>query len=122
MRRWLVLFFAVLLPLQFGWSAASAYCQHEAGTPLARHFGHHFHVHEGDVPADGEGVAKAAGGIQLLADADCAACHAATPALVSGTALRFLVSASARGPAPIPPRFSSAPARAPDRPQWARLV
>ncbi|CAN5267752.1 hypothetical protein BH11PSE9_BH11PSE9_09880 [soil metagenome] len=115
MRRWLLIFFAVLLPLQFAWSAASAYCQHESGSSQARHIGHHFHAHQGEV--------KKAAGNPLSADADCAACQAAsTPAITADaglqafTRLPLLAAHGAARP------FESALARAPDRPQWLRLV
>jgi len=114
MRHWLVLFFAVLLPLQFTWTAASAYCQHETTEQQAQHFGHHFHAHDGEAT----GVAG-----KLFADSDCAACHAAgTPVIISDADARAFVGSATLG-APLPaPRFSSALARAPDRPQWLRLV
>lgn len=124
MRRWLVLFFAVLLPLQFGWSAASAYCQHEASPQHGEHLGHHFHAHqaEGDAQADqrsGGGEGKSA----FSAHADCASCHAAGAAVMLGRLDAHRVPALGAGAAPTAaPPFSSALARAPDRPQWRRLV
>lgn len=115
MPRLLVLFFILLMPLQFAWSAASAYCQHETTTEQSRHFGHHFHDHQAETekPASGK----------LVADPDCASCHASgtvavqkTPgdnALVTVNASAFIMDAST---------FTSASAREPDRPQWLRLV
>lgn len=120
MRRWLLLFFAVLLPLQLAWGAASAYCQHEGAAPggsvQARHIGHHLHEHQ-----DERG--QASGG-SLAVDTDCATCHAAcAPALGPGTlhgspAVRSTSAAGLSSDA----AFSSALARAPDRPQWPRLA
>lgn len=115
MRRWLVLFFVVLLPLQFAWSAASAYCQHETGEQQSQHFGHHFHAHKGEAK-------KSAAG-KLMADPDCANCHAAgAPAIpMESDSSDFSVTSTAVGHLTVPP-FSSALSRAPDRPQWLRLV
>ena len=115
MRRWFVLMVVWLLPLQFAWSAASAYCQHETSAPQMQHLGHHAHAHPGE--------AKQPGDSRLLADADCTACHAGTaaamPALPDGH--DFAGSSQAAEPVTAPP-FTSALARAPDRPQWLRLV
>ncbi|AKJ31899.1 cation efflux protein, CzcI family [Caldimonas brevitalea] len=76
MRRWLSIFFLVLLPLQFSWAAAASYCQHESGSGV-RHFGHHEHVHQGasaavDAADDNTGEA---GQLFGLDDVDCASCH-----------------------------------------------
>lgn len=115
MRRWLVIFFALLLPFQFAWSATSAYCQHETTEQQSKHFGHHFHAHKGD--------AKKPSDSKLLADADCASCQAgaaaAIPAKFGGT---DFAAASLSTEAVASPPFESALARAPDRPQWLRLV
>jgi hypothetical protein len=115
MRRWLILFFAVLLPLQFAWSAASAYCQHEITEEQSKHFGHHFHAHKGEV--------KKSSDSKLMADSDCAACHASAAASTPTRIVLpdFAVASIATRAMPSLP-FSSALARAPDRPQWPRLV
>lgn len=67
-KKLLLIFLLVLLPLQFCWAAAAAYCQHE-GEKTAQHFGHHSHQHDpaADLPDDGESVIKA--------HADCGYCH-----------------------------------------------
>lgn len=115
MRRWLVLFFAVLLPLQFAWSAASAYCQHESGEQQAKHFGHHFHAHKGEVKKSTAG--------KLMADSDCATCHASGASAITTTTSAHLLVPDATAIVPSAMlRYSSALARAPDRPQWLRLV
>lgn len=44
MRRWLLTFLLVLLPLQFVWGAAAPYCKHEE-SPAVQHVGHHEHRH-----------------------------------------------------------------------------
>src|SRR5205814_371136 len=100
-------------PLQFGWGAAAAYCQHETTTETSRHFGHHEHVHKTDAkkPAD----SKVAG------DNDCNACHAMSSAVASEGTDGMEAPLTARWVAfPPPPPRTSALARAPDRPQWLR--
>jgi hypothetical protein len=85
MRRWLTLFLLFMLPVQFSWAAAAAYCQHEAAAAQT-HIGHHAHEHEatpGDAQADAagkhdgkhDGKAAAAKGGKLVADNDCGYCH-----------------------------------------------
>jgi len=115
MVRLFVVFIALLLPLQFAWSAASAYCQHETAEQQSKHLGHHFHAHKGE--------AKKSSDSKLLADADCASCHAsaaaATPTRLDG---HDFAGRSPTANAAVSPPFTSALAREPDRPQWLRLV
>jgi len=116
MNRFFVLLLAMLLPLQFAWGAAAAYCQHETTTQGAAHFGHHQHVHKADA-----GDSKAAG--KLAADYDCGYCNTATAAVLpefdTPPPSSFVAFSHT-----LPPeqKRSSAPPRAPDRPQWPRLV
>jgi hypothetical protein len=58
------------LPLQFSWSAASAYCQHEETSTAAHHFGHHLHVHQIDAK-DKNSSSKNNKAFHL----DCSFCH-----------------------------------------------
>ena len=115
MCRWLVLVVAFLLPLQFAWAGASAYCQHETTEQQSKHFGHHFHAHKGE--------AKKSSDSKLMADADCASCHAsASAAMLTQLDGRDFEATSASADVVLAPSFTSALARAPDRPQWLRLV
>ena len=115
MARLLLVFIALLLPLQFAWSAASAYCQHEITEQQSKHFGHHFHAHKGE--------AKKSSDSKLAADPDCVSCHAsgaaAVPTQLDG---QDFAAASPSAEVTASPPFTSALARAPDRPQWLRLV
>ncbi len=80
MRRWLTILLLFILPVQFAWSAAAAYCQHEEVTGMT-HIGHHAHEHK----ADGGSKSKASGqhaddksaskSGKLLGDNDCGYCH-----------------------------------------------
>ena len=75
MKRYLLILLLVLLPLQFSWAVAGAYCAHEEAA--APHFGHHVHKHDdtrdGDTRDDGKHEAKK---IQAgLDDGDCDYCH-----------------------------------------------
>jgi hypothetical protein len=72
MKRYFLILLLVLLPLQFSWAIAGAYCAHEEGA--APHFGHHVHKH--DKANDGvkkDDVKHEAKKVQ--ADTDCEYCH-----------------------------------------------
>src|SRR3989344_5657928 len=71
MRRLLLVFLLVFMPLQSIWAAASPYCGHEAA-PQTSHFGHHVHEHHGDEGADHSAPGASP---STLADMDCHACH-----------------------------------------------
>lgn len=49
MRRFLLVFLMLLMPLQSVWSAAASVCEHEQTVNAKRHFGHHdaHHVQTG---------------------------------------------------------------------------
>lgn len=115
MLRTFLIFVALLLPLQFAWSSASAYCQHETSEQQSEHFGHHFHAHTGE--------AKKSSDSKLMADSDCASCHASASAAIPTKLDGCDFGAqSLFAEVVVSPPFSSALARAPDRPQWLRLV
>lgn len=122
MRRLLLVFLSILLPLQFAWAGAAAYCAHEsADQPAAvtSHFGHHTHEHN----ADAHQAGKTAGKSAKLPDGDCTACHfpgshgvfaeLRVPGDYRAVTLRYL---------PRHYAFGSIPAPVPDRPQWPRLA
>lgn len=50
MRRYLILFLVLLLPLQVSWAAVANYCGHEKQI-TAYHFGHHQDEHQHSSPA-----------------------------------------------------------------------
>ena len=109
MVRLFVVFIALLLPLQFAWSAASAYCQHETAEQQSKHFGHHFHAHKGE--------AKKSSDSKLMADSDCASCHAsAASAIPTRLVGHDFAATSLSAEAVASPPFTSALARASDRP------
>jgi hypothetical protein len=114
LRRFLLIFLAVLLPLQFSWGAVSGYCEHESGA-RAKHFAHHEHVHKAET--------KKVADLKVAPDNDCGTCHgagvtalvgpqAALPALVRGNLPNAAVT---RAPPSLPPD-------GPYRPQWPRLA
>lgn len=94
MRRWLTLLLLLILPIQFAWSAAAAYCQHEQ-VPAKSHIGHHAHEHEaaGDAGSkvsgkhlEDESASKA---VKLVGDNDCGYCHLSFAKPLVAVALTF---------------------------------
>lgn len=71
MRRYLLVFMMVLLPLQWSWAAAASVCAHEAGSS---HFGHHDHKHSGG-SLTGKSDTGKGDGASPGAHPDCQVCH-----------------------------------------------
>lgn len=119
MRRLLLVFLSILLPLQFAWAGAAAYCAHEkADQPAAMtwHFGHHTHEHPGDDH-------QIAGKTTKLPDADCTACHfPGSHGLFAEIHVPGVSHVVTLRHQPRQYAFASIPATVPDRPQWARLA
>lgn len=67
MKRYFLIFLLMLLPLQFTWAIAGAYCAHEEAA--APHFGHHVHKHE-ETKDGGKHETK-----KIQGDTDCDYCH-----------------------------------------------
>lgn len=83
MRRIIFIVLLAILPVQFSWAAASAYCHHESGAG-AKHFGHHEHQHKaGPDGASKDKKASSSG----QADNDCGTCQfSAAQAIPAATA------------------------------------
>lgn len=115
MTHRIILFLALLLPLQFAWANAAAYCDHETDPAQTRHFGHHEHLHE-------VGVEKPSSS-KLAGDNDCGTCHAAgSPVIFDASAFDMVVPTTTAVVPHALRRTPTALARAPDRPQWPRLA
>lgn len=124
MRRWLLIFLVVLLPMQLSWAAVASYCQHESSSSATtQHVGHHEHQHEADAASTDQGGTDSKSTTATSAvDVDCGTCHAGcctamlqSPILV----MAKLPSESHNAPAL---RLSSQPASLPERPNWARFA
>lgn len=109
----MLIFLVVLLPLQFAWAGAAAYCQHETAE-TTYHFGHHEHVHHGKAKT---------GDNTLLADQDCVVCHViACPSAVGAAHAIRAPDSWAYAYRPSLPSLSSARITEPERPNWQRLA
>jgi hypothetical protein len=114
-KLFLILLLAVL-PLQYAWSAAAAYCGHEQGK--VQHFGHHAHQHHAGSSADDNtnDDGKLPGKAKF--HADCAVCHHAVQAFLLTEIAPPLASGGTAYPPPFDPRYSSHIAEGPKRPDW----
>jgi hypothetical protein len=114
-RRCLIIFFIVFLPLQFAWVAAAPYCGHEKVDKVS-HFGHHARVHKA-ATADTKPASLLAGD-----DLDCDYCHiGCAQALPSNVQNLFVASHSVYVPRePFPARFGVPELI--DRPNWSFAV
>ena len=124
MRRWLLIFIVVLLPLQLSWAAVASYCQHESDTAItSQHLGHHEHQHEADAaPSATEHTSANTTTATGAVDVDCGTCHAgcSTPMLQSLTLVMAKLSPALHSTSAL--RLSSQPASLPERPNWARFA
>ena len=113
MRRWLVVFILLVLPVQFAWAAAASYCAHETAAAASKHPGHHQHIHQDG--SDGVNSGDDGGG-EGVNHTDCASCHAGAAATLPLPAAEL-----ATGPREVlreqpPPRYRSHTPSGPERP------
>lgn len=119
MRRWLSILLLVLLPFQFTWAAAAAYCEHESSSQV-QHFGHHVHKHaEGAHQAQGKKSStaekiKAKAGL----DNDCGTCHLSAAKPVSTLRLALPEPAAEIVIGASEKHFSTRAPDHPERPNW----
>ena len=116
MRRLVLICMMLLLPLQWTWAAAAAYCEHESSA-TAQHLGHHEHKHHA---ATGDKSDKSAS--KALADNDCGVCHLSSLQWVDVTIATMDMTSA---PPPQLERgvlFSSHIPSGPERPDRARTA
>ncbi|MBN8489902.1 MAG: hypothetical protein J0M00_00515 [Burkholderiales bacterium] len=113
MRRWLLVFMLLVLPVQFVWAAAAPYCAHEAAAAASKHPGHHQHVHQG-----GSDAAKAGddGGGLGANHTDCASCHAGATAALPLSSAKLGAAPRELLREPPAPRYRSHTPSGPERP------
>lgn len=73
-KKALLLFLLICLPLQFVWAGAASYCAHEQGDAVS-HFGHHSHQHATESASHDDQGALDKSKSAAAADADCGYCH-----------------------------------------------
>jgi len=108
-KKFLLILLLTILPIQYAWSMAAVYCQHEPSK--VSHFGHHGHQHQAQA---GDDLDKS----KLSKHGDCEVCHHAVQASLPG-AEPVLTAAPAAVFAPSGvPRYHSYIADGPPRPNW----
>ncbi len=118
MKRLLIIFMLIVVPLQLSWAAAAVYCEHES-KPKTVHFGHHEHKHIASAAEIKSDASKSAAAI----DGDCTSCHLGGIAILAmpapALALNLLSApAIATGNSLL---ASSRPSRL-ERPKWAVIA
>ena len=114
-----------ILPVQYTWSAAAVYCQHEQNSPF--HFGHHAHQHDAKA-GDADGVhdhAKLKDKIKQKvadADADCEYCHLFSHASFVSFAPSSAMPVVLHHAAPRQLSYHSHIPQRPPRPNWSRVA
>lgn len=74
MKKLFLILLLCVVPFQFAWAAAGAYCQHETGA-APMHFGHHVHNHQ--ISAEKTDSPYKVGKLHP----DCGSCHGTSFAL-----------------------------------------
>ena len=128
MRRLLLVFLLLFMPLQSIWAAASPYCKHETA-PQASHFGHHAHDHHGDAAAAQTQPSSAdetpdhkALATTGTVDMDCHACHGVGSGMALSASGQAIVVAVAAPAALVAPAWVHPPLTRPERPNWSVLA
>jgi cytochrome c553 len=114
-KKLLLILLLTILPIQYSWSMAAVYCQHEPGK--VSHFGHHTHQHQ--TQAD-DGATDS--GKSSKVHTDCEVCHHAVQAsapAADGMALAQIVSVHAP---PLPSQYLSYISEGPPRPNWTLVA
>lgn len=120
MRRFLLIFLVVMMPLQLSWAAVSSYCLHESG-PTSKHFGHHEHKHQQASKAGDSNQTKASKALGVV-DADCHFCHACSPVILSNTEVVSSLAVEPLLATWTADAYRSDPSPRPERPNWAALA
>lgn len=111
-RRALLIFLMLLLPIQAAWAVAAGFCQHEQGA-TASHFGHHDHQHD---EANGADVSDK---YSSQVDRDCGYHHQASPHWLTTLHQLPEVFSNAHSLNPNTQLYlSEAIAARPERPNW----
>ncbi len=120
MHRWLAILLLALLPLQFSWAAAAAYCGHESGKH-AQHLGHQEHQHAGQATADNDS-APADPSAPSGFDVDCGHCHGTFASMPAPASDMAPLTLSSHPDAPVEGIVRTLAKSPPERPQWLPLA
>jgi hypothetical protein len=125
MKRYLVIFLLVLLPLKLSWAAMVGYCQHETGV-TANHPGHYNQNHGKNqnhehASADHQEPAENASPSACM-DHECATCHLGCSAALLSDLNTITATSSDDRPLHLQATASQPSSERPERPQWPMLA
>lgn len=128
MRRLLLAFLLLFMPLQFIWAAASPYCGHEE-SPQVSHFGHHVHEHQAGHADEGAATSQTGETLDHNAlaasgamDVDCHACHGSGSGVAMSAGTQPVMVPVGRPAAQMAPAWAHPPLSRPERPNWSVLA
>lgn len=110
MKKLLLILLLTILPIQYAWSMAAVYCQHEPAK--VSHFGHHGHQHQAQSDEDPDH------GKPVKVHSDCEVCHHAVQASVLEDGALVVQSAAQAHAAPLLIDYLSYISDGPQRPNW----
>lgn len=110
MKRFFLIFLLMVLPLQYSWAAAAAYCQHE--NEPTTHFGHHSHQHQSQAETEPSGDENDLAQVHN----DCGVCQFAGQATFLTALPKVLAPPGAFAAPPLFVSFNSHIAEGPRRP------
>jgi len=115
-KKLLLILLLTILPIQYSWSMAAVYCQHESET--TSHFGHHGHQHQSLSDEDGDHGGKPV----KKAHGDCEVCHHAVQASVPAADTPLMAAGARTYASPLPSQYLSYIAEGPPRPNWTLVA
>jgi len=117
-RGVVLVFLLVVLPFQFAWGAAAAFCGHETAAG-AGHFGHHSHQHPAKAMAESDSGSSVKKASVPAEDPDCGVCHLSCvqPPSSQDTSIVVILPAALVLPT-ILPATPGRPGRI-ERPKWS---
>ena len=109
-KKLLLILLLTILPIQYAWSMAAVYCQHEPAK--VSHFGHHGHQHQAQSDEDPDH------GKPVKVHSDCEVCHHAVQASVLEEDAMLVQPAAQWHVAALILNYHSYIPDGPQRPNW----
>jgi hypothetical protein len=109
-KKLLLILLLTILPIQYAWSMAAVYCQHEPAK--VSHFGHHGHQHQAQSDEDPDH------GKPVKVHSDCEVCHHAVQASLLADGGVAMQPADGTHVSPLLSDYLSYISDGPRRPNW----
>lgn len=111
-KKLILIFLLSILPLQYAWAAAAAYCQHEQ--EMSTHFGHHSHEHKAQAGTPDDEEAPAGSKVDL----DCEVCQLSTQLSFLSAVTDIVPPSGFELSTHLFPSYSSHIPDGPQKPDW----